>query len=399
MIKGKIQIKSDTTNTKDLIEENKKLEFNWDAYARTCKAGLTPNNLIKTKHGEIVFSHEDYAQELYFQYTENMENKCFTVPFKGQVLEGIIVGIDANMAYVDINYREYAYIELKKEEEIYLNHIKQGQKVTVRVMNEKTENNAIIVSYSGAIKSVKENEIRESINKPVAYIANIKELINGGFLVDIDGISCFMPGSQVTMNKIDNFEDYIGKEIIVMPINFSPEKGTVVVSRRTYLKTLIPTSIDYLKKNPNEKFKGIVTGSAKFGVFCEFNDCLTGLIHISDLDKTCLEKYNSRDIKPGDAIEFYIKDIGQDEKIILTQTPENNPWNNIEEKYRVQSIVTGKIIAIKEYGAFIELEKGISGLLHFKEYEGREIKEGDLINVKITRIEKSSKKITFTIFK
>jgi ribosomal protein S1 len=399
MIKGKIQIKSETTKTEDLVEEKKELEFNWDAYARTGNAGLNPNKFIKTKQGETVFSHEPYAQDAYFMYTENMENKCFVVPIKGQVIDGIIADIDDNMAYVDINYREFAYIELKKEEKRYLNDIKQGQRVTVKVLNEKTETNAIIVSYSDAIKSVKENEIKESINKPIAYVAKVKELINGGFIVDIDGIECFMPGSQVTMNKIDNFEDYVDKEIIVMPINYSQEKGTVVVSTRAYLKTLIPASIEYIKKNPKEKYKGIVTGSAKFGVFCEFNECLTGLIHISDLDKTWVEKHRTRDIKPNDTIEFYIKEVSQDGKIILTQTPENNPWNDIEEKYKVQSIATGKIIAIKEYGAFIELEKGISGLLHFSEYEGREVKEGDLINVKITRIEKSSKKITFTVFK
>ncbi len=399
MIKGKIQIKATLAEQKDHAKQKTSEEFNWDVYTRAGKSGLNPNNSIKTKNGEIVYSHEPYAQETYLMYSSNLETRNFSIPKMGETIEGTVVAIDGNTAYVDINYREYAYIELKKEEKRYLDDIKQGSKIHIKILNEKTDSNAIIASYSDAIKGVKECEIKDSINKPIAYKARVKSLINGGFIVDIDGIECFMPGSQVTMNKIDNFEDYVGKEIIVMPVNFSPEKGTVVVSSRSYLKTLIPSAIEYVKNNVKEKYTGIVTGTTKFGIFCEFNDCLTGLIHISDLDKNWVEKHKTRNIKANEQIEFYIKEVSQDDKIILTQTPENNPWSDIDEKYKVQSITTGKVIAIKEYGAFVELEKGISGLLHFSEYAGKEIKEGDLINVKITRIEKSSKKITFTALK
>jgi small subunit ribosomal protein S1 len=398
MIEGKISIKPQATKKQDHIKKQEE-PFDWELYMRIGRTGLNPNNSIKTKHSEVVYSHEKYAQDAYNMYTENLEDKNLIVPKKGDTYQGVIVSMDKNTAYIDINYREYAYIELKKEEKRYLNDIKQGSTVTVKVLNDKTESNVIIVSYSDAIKQVKENEIKESINQPIAFMAKVKELINGGFIVDIDGIECFMPGSQVTMNKIDNFEEYVGKNIIVMPVNYSNEKRTVVVSSRAYLTTLIPSAIEHIKNNPKEKIKGIVTGTTKFGVFCEFNECLTGLIHISDLDKDWVERHKSRNIKPNDSIEFFVKEVAADGKIILTQVPENNPWDDIEEKYKVQSIATGRVLSIKEYGAFIELEKGISGLLHFSEYEGMELKEDDLINVKITRIEKSSKKITFTVLK
>jgi len=413
MIKGKISTvftKPGTTTLEldEKVEQDSKTlqhkEFDWTEFEKTSKPGLNSNNSIKTKTGEVVYSHAEYAQDAYHLYTENTENMRFAVPLKGETVDALVVSVDATTAFLDINYREYAYLELKKEEKRYLENIVQGEAIRVKITNDKENNNAIMASYSEAIKVMKEEEIKDSINMSCAFTAVVRELISGGFIVEIDGIGCFMPGSQVTMNKIDNFEDYVGKELIVMPVNFSPEKGTIVVSARAYLQTLIPSSIEHVKQNPKQKYKGTVTGTTKFGVFCEFGvadapKCLTGLIHISDLDKSHHNLHQDRNINSGDVIEFYVKEVAQNNKIILTQTPENNPWNDIDEKYKVQSTVEGKVLTIKEYGAFVELEKGISGLLHFSEYDGVELTEGDKINVKITRIEKSSKKITFTISK
>lgn len=401
MIDSKIYVKSKTTlkNFSKDAQVNEGMPFNWEEFERTSKSGLIENTNIKTTGSDIVFSHDIYAQEAYYMYTQDLDSKCFIPPVKGTTIEAEIISINKDTAILDVNYREYIYLELRKESKRYREDIIPGKKILVKILNNKDSNNAIYASYTDAIQAAKELEIRQSIGKAVAFKSRVKELIKGGFMVDIDGIECFMPGSQVTVNKIDNFEDYVGEELIVMPINYSPEKGTIVVSAREFLKTLIPSRLKYVKDNIKEKYHGIVTGTTKFGVFCEFQQCLTGLIYVSDLDKKTFNEHKNRRIKPNDYIEFFIKDITDDGRIILTQVPKNDPWDNIDEKYKVQSVVTATVISIKDYGAFIELEKGLSCLIHYSEYEGLQLEEGDKIKVKIIKIDKENKKINVTLSK
>ena len=212
-------------------------------------------------------------------------------------------------------------------------------------------------------------------------------------MVNVNGIKCFMAGSLAGMNKLYDFKSILGKTIYVVPINYSSEKGTIVVSHRQYLQKLIPNKIEELRENINEVYTGFVTGTTKFGVFCEFEECLTGMIHSSDLNNEFKELHTGNGIKPGDEVEFYIKEIVHEKKIILTQNPSSDPWRNIDEKYKVPSVVQGKINAVKEYGAFIELEKGIIGLRHCSEYKNKIIVEGETTDIKINKIDKSTKKI------
>ena len=107
----------------------------------------------------------------------------------------------------------------------------------------------VIASISDAIMEVKLKEMKDAIgNKTVGFTAIVKELIHGGYWVDVAGIKCFMPGSLGGLNKLHDFNSLVGKEIIVMPIIFSKEKDTIVVSHREYLRTMIPTTIDNLEE-------------------------------------------------------------------------------------------------------------------------------------------------------
>ena len=172
----------------------------------------------------------------------------------------------------------------------------------------------------------------------------------------------------------------------------------MVVSHRAYLKTLIPEAIDNLKENLMDEIVGTVTGSAKYGVFCEFARCLTGMIHINDLDGDTLTRHKNREIEPGEEIKFKVKDIISNTKITLTQRDdvEINPWLKINKKYKVPSVVDATIKTCKEYGLFIELEEGVVGLLHVSEIGEDKIKEykpKSSIKVMITKIEEETKKI------
>jgi small subunit ribosomal protein S1 len=220
----------------------------------------------------------------------------------------------------------------------------------------------------------------------------------GGYVINVQGVDCFMPGSLAGINKLHDFSSIIGTSMYVVPVSFSQDRGTIVVSHRKYLQAMIPVEISKLRENITERIVGNVTGATKYGVFCEFNTCLTGMIHINDLDEETLKRHKSHNIKPGEEIEFLVKDIVSNTKITLTQKTleETNPWINIVDRYTVPSTVEASVKAVKDYGIFVTLEEGVVGLLHISEI-GEELikmfKGGDKITVQVTRIEPETKKV------
>ena len=211
-----------------------------------------------------------------------------------------------------------------------------------------------------------------------------------------------MPGSLGGVNKLVNFESLLGQTIYVVPINFAKDKNYIVVSHRDYLQSLIPQTLEEI--NAGDSRNGFITGTTKFGVFCEFDGCLTGLIHKSDLDDETKELFDARTLKPGTEVSFVIKEVTKDKRIILTQqefVPEVDPWEDIHEKYSVPSQVQGKIRKKTKYGMFVELEPKIVGLLHVSDipdYINTETnREGDTITVDLVKIDAESKKLTFKI--
>ena len=207
-----------------------------------------------------------------------------------------------------------------------------------------------------------------------------------------------MPGSLGGLNKLHNFEAIVGKELIVMPITYSNEKQTIVVSHREYLRTMIPTAVENLRENIKEPIIGIVTGTTKFGVFAEFNESLTGLIPKNELDESTLQLFDNRSIRPGDEINFWAKEIISERKIILSQAgPKIDLWDGADEKYKPMMITEGKVTKVTKYGAFVELEKGISGLIHKTKLKNTEVSKGDVVNVKIGSVNTSDRKITMNL--
>ena len=183
-----------------------------------------------------------------------------------------------------------------------------------------------------------------------------------------------------------------------MPITFSKEKDTVVVSHREYLRTMIPSAIENLNETIKEERKGFVTGTTKFGVFAEFDECLTGLIPKAELTEELQELLNKGEIKPGDEISFWTKEIISNKKIILSQLgPKIDLWDGADEKYKPMMITKGKVTKLTSYGAFVELEKGISGLVHKSKLKDRDLSKGDIIDVKIGSVNTKDRKITMNL--
>ena len=372
-------------------------EFNWDAYENEAKPKRTVNPHIKLKNPtDKVFSHATYAQDLYNMMigsTSVFDNKFILEV--GKVYEGKVYGISSNWMSIDVDYRELVYVNIEKE---VANNLKTGDKTSVKIVRNRSKGEDFVVgSIEEGIKHAIFEELMSNIDNNIAYAGLVKQMIpEGGYIVTINGIDCFMPGSLAGMNKLHDFSSIIGTDMYVVPISFSAERGTVVVSHRAYLKAMVPSILEDLKNAKDEVITGFVTGSAKFGVFCEFNGCLTGMIHINDLDEVHAAKLRKHEINPGDAIEFKVKEIISDTKITLTQLIHNDPWNGITERYKIPARVTGTVKSIKDYGMFVAIEEGVIGLLHVSELPEGAIKDyakNQEVQVEISRIEEITKKV------
>lgn len=381
-------------------------EFDWDAHESGCPSRhRSPNERLKAPQGWKVFSREAYAGELLDLLLEH-EGKSPSLPKLtiGETYAGKVYRADVEWAMIDINYREMIYVDVSKENEDIKDQLAPGTEVDVQILQDGTTNRRgfILGSVSEGIKTAMFNEIMSTIDEgKTAYVGKVKEMIpGGGYIVTLNGVDCFMPGSLAGINKLHDFESIVGKDLYVVPVSYSESKGTIVVSHREYLKALIPNEIEKLQDNLEGKKQGIVTGTTKFGVFVEFNTCLTGMIHINDLTPDYMTKHRSREIKPGDAIEFHVKEIINNNKIILSQTetvPVVDPWKDINTRINTPAEIQGTVKSVKDYGLFIEIEDGVTGLLHVSEISDvvdiKTIKPGDPITVQVTRIEPATRKV------
>ena len=388
-----------TEQIESLMTKKVWTDADWENYESESFGKRRINKKIKHTLGDTskVFYNGPDAQKIYDLYMGSLSN--LKEPKTGDVVLATVLSVNEakNHAILYVGWREDAILDLKKELAEYIPNIKVGNQIEV-IIETKGHNVPITASYSKNIQALKRSEVFNSIGKSVAYAAKVEELIHGGYFLNIDGVRCFMPGSLGGMNKLVNFESLIGQTIYVVPINYSKEKDYIVVSHREYLKALVPQEME--KLIIAQKYNGFVTGTSRHGVFVEFNGCLTGLITKSDIDDMNLVNYNEGRIKPGDPIEFYLKEVLDDTKIILSCKPETiiNEWDGIEDKYKVPSMVTGKVKRIVKYGIFVELEPKIVGLLHKSHLnEDMQFEVGQDIDVKIVKIDKESKKVDFTV--
>jgi len=375
-------------------------EFMWDAYEATCPSKLRkPNPHIKTKNGDKVYSRERYAQELY-DLMESMDSGQTLLPLvtEGSIYDGKIYAVNSDFISVDVGYRELIYVKYEKETDL-VKSLLPGDETSVLITSAKN-NSHVLGSISGGVKHKVFLDLRNGVEtEDTAWVGVVKNMIeNGGYIVDVQGVECFMPGSLAGINKLHDFGSIIGTEMYVVPVSFSPERGTIVVSHRKYLQAMIPNEVQDIKDNMGVEYTGNVTGTAKYGVFVEFNKCLTGMIHVNDLDETTAALFKARDIKPGDEVMFKVKDVISNSKITLTQLDNVvfNPWTDISTRYQIPCTVEATVKTNKEYGLFVNIEDGITGLLHISELDESLMdifNPGDKITVQITRIDEESKKV------
>jgi ribosomal protein S1 len=216
----------------------------------------------------------------------------------------------------EASFKDYIRVENRPNEAKYLKNTNIGDKLDVAIV-ELNEEKYIIRGSLSALYETRAHETLKSIDEDQHVSVFIRESTPAGYNVDIlyEGVTLpgFMPNTLAGINKLYDVDSIVGKSLEVMIESFSREEGTYIVSRRKYLQTLIPEAIKELKRG--EVYNGHVTGTTPFGVFVEFGECLTGMIHKTNINPDWQDKISQ--IQTGTEINFYVKEIIKD-KIILT---------------------------------------------------------------------------------
>ena len=310
--------------------------FNWDKYENWNGTGLQVNRKVQVPDLQTkVYSYEPYAQEMFDLYN-NPNNKFVrkdlekgdvvpiveipSLDISGKMMIEILGGLSIE---VDLA-REKRFVQLfgfntveefydalntKEKRELF---IEQGLYAYVI----ESEPTIKISLWQGYLKKQREEFMEEISSPSKAYVCKVISANRGGFFVEVQGVDAFMPGSLAAPNKISDFQSYVGKEIIVMVEDYLKDMNSFIVSHKKYIEHILPKRISEL--DLTAKFEGTVTGASKYGVFLEFGDIFTGLLHKSKMTKETYHKFKAREFHPGDPMEFYIGEITKDNIIILT---------------------------------------------------------------------------------
>ena len=329
-------------------------------------------------------------QELIKMY--NIDN--IQIPENGQVISTEYIGkTEDHYIFGGKNFKDDIRIDNKVSESKYLKNTKIGDLIDVLITNVDQD----FFMIKGSISALYESRAHQNLKSlaeefPVMIL--VKGLNPAGYEVELShgGVTLpgFMPNTLAGINKLHDPMSIVGQTFNVMIESYSESEGTYIVSRRKYLQTLIPEEIKKLYHN--EIYTGHVTGTTPFGVFVEFNECLTGMIHKANVDPAWQDRLTS--ISPGFEIQFYIKEIIKD-KIILTQILRETLWDNIKNG----QIINGKVKDTKAFGTLINLDDETVGLIHTSEMEklGKKFTPGQEVKVKVLALDRSSRKIFLTL--
>lgn len=325
-------------------------------------------------------------EELYKSY--DVKN-----PEVGKVANVIYIGTSCDDFVFDGGFKDFVRIQESPSESKYLVNTSIGDNLDILIININQDNYHI----TGSIAALYESKARHSLtnlDRGTSVSVKVKDLTPAGYGVDIyyESVTLpgFMPNTLAGINKLSSPESIVGETFDVMIESFSGEEGTYIVSRRRYLQTLIPKAIKQLINGVI--YEGTVTGTTTFGIFVEFKDCLTGMIHKTNLNPEIQERIS--EVLPGMTIQFYIKEIIKD-KIILTQVLKESLWDSI----KVNQIMTGKVRDIKSFGVLISLDEETNGLIHTSEMEKTSIKlqANEEVKVRIIAVDRMNRKIFLSV--
>ncbi|MCP4406002.1 MAG: 30S ribosomal protein S1, partial [bacterium] len=289
---------------------------------------------------------------------------------EGKIVKGTIVQIHDSDALVDIGYKSEGTIPLREFKNVNGEQVEVnvGDKVDVFLESTEDENGLVVLSKEKADRIQIWEDITKAYEEGREVEGKVCERIKGGLSVDI-GVKAFLPGSQVDLRPIRNLETLIGETIRTKIIKLNRRRGNIVLSRRVILEQERESARQETLETLEEGkiVNGVVKNITDYGVFIDLGG-IDGLLHITDISWGRVN-HPSELFQLGDEIDVVVLQYDREaEKVSLgLKQKSSDPWESAEEKYPVSSRVEGKVVSITDYGAFVELETGVEGLVHISE--------------------------------
>ncbi|MBV8772765.1 MAG: 30S ribosomal protein S1 [Deltaproteobacteria bacterium] len=335
---------------------------------------------------------------------ESLMEQSLRAPRPGDVLSGTVLLITRDNVIIDINYKCEGQVPLAE----FLDHegkvmVKEGDEVDVYFEGTETENGTVMLSHAKAEKFKVWRELERAFQQETPVEGVILGKVKGGLQVDI-GVPAFLPGSHVELRPARNLDRYVGQRGRFLILKFNRARGNVVVSRRAVIERERASLKEQTLKVLEEGviLEGTVKNITDYGAFVDLGG-IDGLLHITDMAWGRLQR-PSEVVKVGDKVKVVVLkyDPARERVSLGMKQIMPDPWSKAAQNYPVGARFRGKVVSVTDYGAFVELEKGVEGLIHVSEmswskravHPSKVVNVGDYVEVQVLGVDEANRRIS-----
>ncbi|MCE1164671.1 MAG: 30S ribosomal protein S1 [Bacteroidetes bacterium] len=360
------------------------------------KTDAAENEKISTK-----FISTDYNEDE-FQNMLKLYEKTFNVIKENELVKGKIVAIHGEDVLIDIGSKSDGRVsinEFSNPEEL-----KVGNEIEIFLEKIEDKEGQLVLSKKKADSIKMWDRIVDAQRDGTIVKGKCLRRIKGGFVVDLSGLTAFLPGSQIDTKPIRDYDEYVGKVMDFKVIKINNQIENIIVSHKVLIEESMAGQREELLKTIKKgmTLKATVKAITDFGVFVDLGG-LDGLIHITDLSWGRIN-HPSDIVKLDQVIDVFVIEFDEEKQRVYLglKQLQAHPWDNIQEKYKVGDKVSGKVVSLTDYGAFIEIEKGIEGLIHISEMSWTQhitspsqmVTMGQLVDAQILNIDFENRKLS-----
>ncbi len=320
------------------------------------------------------------------QSFEQMLNESFKTIRNGEVVEGTVLDVKPEVAYLNIGYKSDGVLtkeEYSNESGLDLTEkLQPGDTLEVKVKKVNDGEGQVILSYKSLAQEKGNKRIEEAFNNKEVLTARVSQVLNGGLTVLVEDTRVFIPASLVSDVYEKDLSKYADQEIEFRITEFNPRRRRIIGDRRHLITERKAEAAKELfsKIQPGDVVEGTVKNVTDFGAFIDLGGA-DGLLHISEMSWGRVENPH-KNFHVGDSVTVLIKDIKEDKIALSLKFPNENPWIEASERFAAGTVVRGKVARMTDFGAFVELLPGVDALLHVSQISRQHVdKPSDVLSI------------------
>ena len=323
---------------------------------------------------------------------------------EGEVVRGTVVGISDRGVVIDFGYKSEGIVNPAEFTEDGVITVKPGDEVEVLVKSMETADGLPVLSRADAVRMKAWDDLEKAYQEGTKVKGRVMERIKGGLRIDIDGIAAFLPGSQVDVRPVRNLDSLRNQEIEARVIKLNRKRSNVVLSRKAVIENENAGRKDQTLQQIEEDIivEGQIKNLTDYGAFVDLGG-VDGLLHVTDMSWGRLQSPNEL-FKVGDTIQVKVLKFDRDRERVSLGYKQllPDPWSSVEERFPIGARVSGRVASVADYGAFVELESGVEGLVHVSEmswskrvkHPSKIVNPGDTVEVEVLSVDPKARRIS-----